>query len=330
MAIVVRILWVDQGTLVLPGKTVPFWGLGTPGLEAPALPGPIINATVGDTVFVMLYRGMSIPVSLIFPGQRNVFMRRSTSGWERVRPQYQDGSMISLTNYLDPDVDAWIWYRFRAQRPGIYLYEAGTNPGIQVQMGIYGVIIIRPRGYSQSSPYYRTAYGADTGTNYDIERILVLGEIDTVLHDSIVQGLDYSILSYSPDYWIINGRSYPDTVKDDDDPSLPRQPLGSLIQARVGQRVLLRVINAGALNHTLHFGGLIGRVIAGDSFPLASSAVDTTYQKTAVTIGSGQSYDIIITPKHPGEYYLRAREYNRIVNVDSFPGGMLTKMIVTR
>jgi FtsP/CotA-like multicopper oxidase with cupredoxin domain len=162
-----------------------------------------------------------------------------------------------------------------------------------------------------------------------VEKILILGELDRGLHTALDQGSGYNMLNYQPDCWIINGRCCPDTVQNDYHPGFPSQPMGSLVQARAGDRVLLRLLNAGFQNHTLHLGGLTGRVVAADSFPLISADTDASYRKTSVTLASGQGMDLIIIPEYPGSYYLYARELNHIVNNDSFPGGMMTKMVIT-
>ncbi|MEW5935683.1 MAG: ferroxidase, partial [Bacillota bacterium] len=287
--------------------------------------------TAGDVVLVTLRNAeLPVPVSLMFPGQTQVLARRPGTRWKPVSPRYEAGRMVSLTDALDPGPDRWIMYHFRAGKPGVYLYQSGTAPAVQVQMGLYGLIVVRPPGFDRpSSPDYRTAYGARTGTGFDVERLLVLGEVDSAMHARVAAGDEFSVLDFAPDYWVINGRSYPDTDRPDYDPDLPHQPLGSAVMASPGQRILLRLVNAGFLNHTVTLGGLHGRVVAEDAFPLASPALDTTYEKTAVTLGAGQSVDVIVTPDHPGEHYLRTRDYLRIVNVSSFPGGMMTRLLIT-
>ncbi|MBC7339273.1 MAG: ferroxidase [Firmicutes bacterium] len=330
-ALVRKDLWVRRGLLKLPGAQVPFWGFAPSPSAPPVLPGPVITATAGDVILVTLRNTeLPVPVSLMFPGQTQVLTRRPATRWKPVSPRYEAGRMVSLTDALDPGTDDWIRYQFRAGKPGVYLYQSGTNPGVQVQMGLYGLIVVRPLGFERpSSPNYRTAYGARTGTGFDIEKLLVLGEVDTAMHARVAAGAEFNILDFAPEYWVINGRSYPDTDRPDYDATLPHQPLGSAVAAKTGQRILLRLVNAGFLNHTVTLGGLHGRVVAEDAFPLASSELDTTYEKTAVTLGAGQSVEVIVTPGHPGEHYLRARDYLRIVNVSSFPGGMMTRLLVT-
>ncbi|MGB9825725.1 MAG: ferroxidase, partial [Desulfofundulus sp.] len=238
-----------------------------------------------------------------------------------------NGKMVSLTDYLAAGEIGAIEYRFRALRPGAYLYESGTNSAKQVQMGLYGVIVVRPVGYHQPGhPNFRTAYGQNTASRHDIEKILVLGEIDSAMHKSVVPGAEYNLLDFRPDHWVINGRTFPASIAPDDDSS---QPYGSAIRCRLGQRVLLRILNAGFQAHTLALGALTGRVIAEDAYPLKIGSSDATYEKTAVTVGPGQSLDLLVTPPYPGEFYIYDREYRHLVNDNQFPGGMMTKIAVT-
>ncbi len=357
MGTVMKFLWAKTGSLSLPGKTIPFWGFSTFQRD-PQVPGPIVEAKAGDKIIIGLFNSfynsspIQEPVSIIFPGQENVKVNELEHFWRRfmlyfytqndrylsrlalrgsvpVKPQYSEDLMVSLTNYLEPtnyyNLKS-IVYNFDAVNPGIYLYESGTNCEKQIQMGLYGVIVIRPIGYdTPGHPNYKTAYGVDTGSEYDVEKILVLGEFDSNMHNNVDSGYYDDMLKFKPDCWVINGRSYPDTLNEDNSSS---QPYSSKISCRAGERVLLRIINAGFYTHTLYLGGLLGRVIAEDNFPLKQSGMDATYEKAGFTLGAGQSVDIIVTPTIPGEFYLYAREYNHLVNNEEFPGGMMTKLEV--
>ena len=328
MATVVRLFTADKGTISLFGNNVPFWGYSS-GFGSPQFPGPLIEAREGDNIRVILFNtvgGFGEPVSIIFPGQQNVMKRNVPGGAiEPVQPRYSEGVLESLTDYLGPE-DFGLEYRFQAARPGIFLYESGTSPEKQVQMGFYGPMVIWPAGQNiPFHPNYKTAYGAGTGSNYDVYKILVLGEVDTAMHSAASPGVYFNMLNFKPDAWTVNGRSYPDTLAGD---NTSTQPYGSGISCQAGERVLLRIINAGFQNHTFYFGGLTGRVVAEDSYPLATPAGDATYEKAGITLGSGQSADVIITPTTPGEHLLYDREYSHLVNHDQFPGGMMTRLTV--
>lgn len=325
------------GTISLAEKTMPFWGFSEDKIK-PQIPGPVIKAKVQDTIEITLFNdylnrnSIREPISIIFPGQENVEVKEWPFGgnYSPVQPQYQDDELISYANFIEPNIYNYpdgLLYRFEATKPGMFIYESGTNSEKQIQMGAYGVILVKPKGYNiRLHPNYRTAYGVNTRTEYDKEKILVLGELDSIMHEDVSPNTYYDMSKYNPDYWVINGRVFPDTVDYNNNSS---QPYGSEISCRVGQRVLLRIINAGYQEHTMYFGGLVGRVVAKDSFPLVHSGVDTTYEKTGITLGAGKSADIILTPTSAGEFYIYDRQYNHIVNNNQFPGGMMTRLNVS-
>jgi FtsP/CotA-like multicopper oxidase with cupredoxin domain len=199
-------------------------------------------------------------------------------------------------------------YVFTASEPGTYLYQSGVNPQVQALMGLYGVMIVRPTTAGQ-------AYN-DPATAYDAEAVLVLSEIDPNLNLAIGNGTYGSpgaptLLDYAPDYWLINGEVYPDT---------------NPVAAISGQRVLLRTVNAGAMNHTLQLLGMHMRGIAQDGF-----AYTYPFETFSPTIAAGQTQDFIATMpgvSAPVRFPLFNRQ-ERLTNVASFPGGMMTMLEVT-
>ena len=99
-------------------------------------------------------------------------------------------------------------------------------------MGMTGVVFVRPT----DGPKF--AYN-DASTAFDREFSLLLNEIDVRPHDLLIGVQEFVWSEYRPQYWIINGRAYPDTIKPNKgepgaDPDLENQPISSLIQARAG------------------------------------------------------------------------------------------------
>ncbi|HCC06995.1 MAG TPA: ferroxidase [Clostridiales bacterium] len=308
---IIKDLWAKLGALNMPdGSTIPFWGYAESAASLPQLPGPKIEATVGDTIQINLHNTLNEPVSIIFPGQNVV----------PTPVKDANGKFISYTAHAANNGDA-VSYSYTSDKPGIFLYESGSSSERQIQMGMYGVIIIRPAGFNATDASTRTAYGANTGSEFDIEKILILGEIDSTLHSKIINPQPDDMYSYSPDYWTINGRSYPHTIAADDTSS---QPSGSKITAGQGEKILIRCINAGFQHHNIRFDNLTARVVAVDSVPLKSNILDKTYQKNTVTIASGESYDIIITINTPGKYIIYDRDYNHLVDANGLSSGMIT------
>lgn len=307
---VIKEFWAKAGWATFPdGATVPFWGFAPSPDGEPQLPGPTIEANVGDNVQITLNNTLSEPVSIIFPGQD-------------ITPEPvkdQNNVFISFNRQAPPNGSTT--YSFRAVRPGTYLYESGTFPEKQVQMGLYGSLIIRPAEYDPSEN--RTAYGSGTGTNFDIERIIVTGEIDSALHSRAAEGIQYDMYKFAPDYFTINGRAYPDTLKPN---NISSQPYGSSVKTLAGRKVLLRCANAGFLTHTLHIGSGSFRVVAGDARALKTRQLDATYEMSNITIAPGQTYDLLYTAGLPEEVYLYDRDLRCTVNAGQFPGGIMTSI----
>ena len=90
------------------------------------MPGPTLCVNQGDTVTVNLTNELSEPVSIVFPGQIGVTASMVT------------GSGVSGLFTLEAAPGETVSYSFVADEPGTYLYESGTEPHKQVQMGLRG------------------------------------------------------------------------------------------------------------------------------------------------------------------------------------------------
>ena len=75
-------------------------------------------------------------------------------------------------------------YTFVAATPGTYLYHSGTNPELQVEMGLVGALIVRPTGYRSRPAQAGDLEGSlpEAGTNYDRENLFLLTEMDPAIH----------------------------------------------------------------------------------------------------------------------------------------------------
>jgi FtsP/CotA-like multicopper oxidase with cupredoxin domain len=157
------------------------------------MPGPVLCVNEGSVVTVNLHNALSEPVSIVFPGQRSV----SSSG----------GGAGLLAREAPPGGD--VTYTFTATDPGTFLYESGSNPAKQVEMGLYGALVVRPAGHPD------WAYG-NASTQFDPAReyILMLSEVDPVQHGAVETGGAYDATPLHNRYFTINGRSFPDTIQD--------------------------------------------------------------------------------------------------------------------
>jgi manganese oxidase len=253
------------------GISIYNWGYSVAGAaNIMQFPGPTLIATQGATVSVTLTNSLPMRTSIVFPGQSNV----------TCAPVAQ---CIVSPGAAAPEVNpgATVTYSFVAANPGTYTYHSGTQMDVQVEMGMFGALVVRPTG----QPTW--AYGnSSTAFTPGREYLLMLSEIDAVRHqavfDQVQAGLPggrvntSAFASYTPRYWFINGRNAPDTLASAGAPALPAQPYNSLVQMHPGDDVLLRVINMGRDLHPFHHHGNNTWTIARDGRLLRSSAAATT------------------------------------------------------
>jgi len=215
-----------------------------------------------------------------------------------------------------------VTYSFVAAHAGTYLYESGggqrttgtslySSPQVQVRMGLFGALIVRPAGHPD------WVYGrADSAFNPGTESMLLLSEIDPYLNAKVLQGTGaFNMNNYRPRYWLINGRQFPDSIADNFASWLPTQPYGSLATIHPNDKYLPgtdlswtalnpspanplpavdRYLSVGTVDYPFHPHGNNGKVIGRDGTPLAAGGgEDMSFDKFAVNIGPGQTWDVL-------------------------------------
>ena len=274
------------------GNSVYMWSYAD-GAGAFQYPGPVLCVNQGDTVTVHLTNDLPEAVSILFSGQRGVEADEG-AGFQLAQPQFDGGgTLTSLTNVAP--AGGSVTYRFVAGEPGTYIYESGTAPHKQVQMGLVGALVVRP---SLGANY---AYN-DPSTQFDPSRefLLLFHEIDNELHRAVELGQPYDVTQLHFHYFTINGRSLPDTVAPNAAPWLPSQPYGALVRVEpfdaVGNPLpaLVRMANPGMANHPFHPHANHVRVIAQDGRLLKGpSGEDLSFEQFTRTAGSGQTFDAL-------------------------------------
>jgi FtsP/CotA-like multicopper oxidase with cupredoxin domain len=303
-------------TVTMPdGRDVTMWGFancgGTfTGCDAvpPTIPGPTLTVPPGEALTVNLKNSLTVPVSLVIPGQSIT-----------PAPTFDGGRVMSFTTETGASggTHAYTWNPIK---PGTYIYQSGTNPAVQVQMGLYGAV-------KQDS----VAGSAYPGVNYDNEVLLLFSEVDPFLHDAIggvpPGGLPTygtsgptSTIEYHPKYFLINGQPFT--------ASLPAIPAGLC-----GQKTLIRFLNAGLKDYVPLLQGLYMTILAEDGNPLPYSK-----SQYSLVLPAGKTMDAVITPVLAGTF----RIYDRRLNLTNpavppipaggpltSPGGMLTSLQVS-
>jgi FtsP/CotA-like multicopper oxidase with cupredoxin domain len=287
------------------GSSLQMWGFGDQdaganathaegaGYNLPQYPGPTLVVTEDLPVTINLTNsGVPNPVSIVVTGHEV-----TSSCTNSVTPSSAPDCAGLLTEAAE--VGETVQYTFTPTEPGTYIYHSldGSNPGLHVEMGLLGVLIVRPSDFDAVTS--RTAYGDGTGTDYEQEFLSLLTEVDPEIHLQMERGhvTHFTNSDRFAKVWFVNGRVFPDLFQGDYNELFPHQPYESLAQAHPGDRVLVRQVNAGQDSHPFHFHGENLRFIGRDGRKLSSDGLVADLGRSDNTINSApkQTIDAIWT-----------------------------------
>ena len=236
-------------------------------------PGPTLILNQGDTINITLDNTLPVPVSIVFPGQKEVFTQ---------------GGVTGLLTKEAAATSGTVKYSFVASNPGTYMYQSGTNPELQTEMGLFGAIIVR-----SSTP--NQAYN-HADSMYDYEYLFILSQMDPAIHHKVELGQAVDNTQYHPVLWFINGRNAPDTMADAGVSWLPNQPYNSLPRVHPGDKALMRIVSASRDTHPFHTHGNHFRLIAKDGNLLSSApnlGADLSYENYTQHVVPSSTYDAL-------------------------------------
>lgn len=253
------------------------------------VPGTPIRANVGDELSVAVTNQLDHPTSVHWHG---IALRND-----------MDGAMPASAN-IAPGVE----FTYRFSVPDAGTYWAHPHVGLDTDYGLYlPVIVDDPReradydtewivvlddwthGVGQSPPAIfeglrkngragmrGTDHGSNPSSTSDTGGMVGMGGMGGMgVGSSVLLGGDAGDIAYP--YYLVNGR-------------IPAAP--TTFTAKPGQRVRIRIINAGA--DTAFRVALAGHqmtVTHTDGFPVAPKLVD------ALLLGMGERYDVVVTVK---------------------------------
>jgi FtsP/CotA-like multicopper oxidase with cupredoxin domain len=207
----------------------------------------------------------------------------------------------------------------------------------------------------------RYAYNdGDGSTRYDYDVPIQMMGFDPNFHFVGMTFNPEAFADMKDKYFLLNGRSYPDTINDNvdnsartgiagipvvpngpmatlgaDGASRPSQPLHALItldKTNGKTRALLRISNLSVTEHsTLATLGIPMQVIAQNARLLRDMAGNNLYYATnSITMGGGESTDVILdaTNVPVGTYYLYSTNLDHLSNDAENFGGMMTEIVV--
>lgn len=175
---------------------------------------------------------------------------------------------------------------------GTFLYHSHVDEDRQMAAGLSGAFIIEP-------PRPQAKYAT--------ERTLVISEWSADAASGRTRGV-MDMEGMLPNFFTINGKSFPAT-----------EP----IKVKAGERVLLRLINAGQFSHPLHLHGTAFRVVAQDGHPVPNGGLRDT-----ITLASGERADIAFKLP-PGKWAFHCHIGHHMTNDGKSPGGLFTVIDAT-
>ena len=251
-------------SLDLGGITVDTWAFGD------SAPGPLIRATAGDLLRIRVDNQLPTDTSVHWHG---IALRNVADGV----PGLTQDPIAAGSSYL---------YEFTAPDPGTYFYH--PHVGVQLDRGLYAPLII-------DDPH-------EPG-DYDLEWVVVLDDWidgtgrtpDDVLADLTGasgessdsmggMGTEGMSMGGSPPFGDAGDVTYPHYLINGRVPTAP-----DVLRAKPGQRVRLRIINAGSDTiFTVALGGHRLTVTHTDGFPVQPRDTGALY------IGMGERYDVTV------------------------------------
>jgi FtsP/CotA-like multicopper oxidase with cupredoxin domain len=299
-------LTAQQAFLNQPdGQSIYSWGYGCrstdgnrfvpaaiDGASCPTMqvPGPTLVVTEGQSVTVHLLNGLPSAAgntSILFPG----FTVTATGGVAGLLTQEAvHGSSVT--------------YTFTASAPGTHAYYSGTQGDLQIEMGLYGAVVVLPAtvpancttGYHAANLTAKTHWretdfrlanatggkGAaydHPGSCYDREYLFQWAEMDARIHQQALAqvtaltgctagavgcSLNVQTEPYHPAYFLINGRSMPDLMDPNFAGEYPHQPYNANPHMHPGELTLIRTIGQGRWQHPFHEHANHVRILARD------------------------------------------------------------------
>jgi hypothetical protein len=208
---------------------------------------------------------------------------------------------------------------------------------------------------------YLYAYNdGDGSTQYDVEYPLQMHGFDPNFHFVGMTFNPEAFVDMKSKYFLLNGRSYPDTVsagpqltESSDGRAHYSQPMNSIINIPAGGKALLRLVNLAVDEyHTLASLGIRMNVIGWNAKLLRDQeGHNLNYYANSITLGGGESLDVILdtcmnrvnfdsctgtnattgvaaTPIPTGTYYLYTPNLDHLSNDAENFGGMMTEVHV--
>ncbi|MFC7215731.1 multicopper oxidase domain-containing protein [Saliphagus sp. GCM10025334] len=252
----------------------------------PSVPGPILRTTEGNDMEVTLDNADgSHPHTLHFHGSHKT--------WEN------DG--VPTTTGIRVDPGEKHTYTIPANVPGTHLYHCHYQTNRHIDMGMYGIFRVDPKGYEPADKeYFMTVKDWDSRVPRQMN-----GE-----------DVEYSPRQRNPDVFTINGKSLPRTLHPED---------GSPMIVDSGDTVRLHFVNAGYMSHPLHTHNHRFRLVEKDGGQIPEAA---QYERDITNVAPAERHTIEFEANaDPGIYLMHCHKVDHAMNRNFYPGGMVSAIV---
>lgn len=288
------------------GVIVPVWTFNG------SSPGPEIRVKKGEKVKVTLKNQLSAPVSIHWHGYPV--------------PNNMDGIPGVTQDAVEPGKS--FTYEFEANVPGTYWYHSHQDSVNQLDRGLYGALIVEDtkEKYDKDYTLMLDEWVTDKEEMNKQLKEMTKGQIGNkskgneneeknddkngMAHSGMdmgsdqkdsgnMAGMDHGNMKMEGhdmsmyDLFTINGKS------------------GDLVvplKVNKGDKVRLRLVNAGYLSHDIHVHGHDIKVIATDGQPINDPKV---IKDKVISIAPGERYDIEFTANKTGKWYVEDHSKNK-------------------
>jgi len=190
--------------------------------------------------------------------------------------------------------------------------------------------------------YSKYAYNdGDGSTRYDVEYPIQIHGFDPNFHFVGMTFNPEGFVDMKDKYFLLNGRSYPDTVAAEPQATMSSdgtmhysQPLNAIINIPAGGRALLRISDLDVTEYqSLASLGIPMMVIGYNAKLLRDQSGNNLYYKTnSITLAGGESLDVILDASDTSKYqkgqvfYLYTPNLDHLSNDSENFGGLMTEV----
>ncbi|MCF7970705.1 MAG: multicopper oxidase domain-containing protein [Methylococcaceae bacterium] len=215
------------------------------------VPSPVIRVEQGDVVWLVLENTHYLPHSIHLHGVDHPFMDMGGTG--------NDG--VAQSSNMDTMPGESKTYVIKPRQPGTMYYHCHVQPHTHIPMGLQGIFVVeenRPNNWPQTlnvgagqvrhpSVAVLEKYAREYDLHYE--------SADKELHEQVARSAndprliakhmntEYDITDATDDYFMLNGRSFPYTLRE------------SLIHMEEDQKVKLRILNGHTEAFAMHIHG---------------------------------------------------------------------------